>query len=137
MTGHVRPLARYARRWERCARRGLSAIPASLIIATALGSAWLIQQHARRMEAATSGPTPCLHVVTTPRDGRLAWVMDADGAHVRSGDVVARFETHDPDGGLRSPFSGAVRTVVRKAGDAVRKGDPILIVGSIRNATCP
>lgn len=128
---------RLGRALETAARRALRAVPAPLIVAAAFASAWSIHAWARaRMAAGT--PAPCgLQVVVPQRAGRLVWVVGPSAGAVRAGDVVARLEGAGGGYELNSPGGGVVRSVMRKAGDAVQPGDPLLVLGPPPGTACP
>jgi multidrug resistance efflux pump len=121
---------------ERFTRRTLGATPAALVIVVALGGAWSLQSWLRR-QTATPAQLSCLHVVAPASAGQLTWVVEATQREVRIGDVVARVGDTSTGANLRSPARGAVRAVLKRSGEAVQAGDPIVIVGPPEGATCP
>jgi acetyl/propionyl-CoA carboxylase alpha subunit len=129
-------MARLARWWENAARRTFATPSAGLVVALALGSSWMLQRRVRALDT-PSLCSPCLHVVAATENGRLAWVREAGGGRVASGEVVARLEAHAAGAGFRSPIAGKVRAVVREAGEAVQVGDPVLVVGLSGRTACP
>jgi multidrug resistance efflux pump len=124
------------RRCERFARRTFCGTPATLVIATALGGAWALQSWLQRQTTASVQPS-CLHVVAPAQSGQLTWIVGATPGVVRSGDVLARLGEPPSVAELRSPANGAVRAVLKAAGDTVQAGDPILIVGPELGSACP
>ena len=125
------------RNGEALVRRFLQTVPAPVLIAAALGGAWSLDVWAHgRMAVET--PAPCgLHVVVPQRSGRIVWIVKAAEGAVRSGDVVARLES--PSGGfdLEAPVGGVVHSVLRKAGETVQPGDPLLVLGPAAGVACP
>lgn len=135
MLGHERRLL--AQRTERLARRALCALPAPVLVVLALAGAWSIHAWARgRLAAGT--PAPCgLQVVVPQRPGRIVWIVTPSTGAVRSGDVLGRLD--GPAGGfeLYSPTAGLVRSVLRKGGDTVQPGDPLIVLGPPSGTSCP
>jgi len=125
------------RRCEALARRAAQAVPAPLLVVAALAGAWSVNEWARgRLAAGT--PAPCgLHVVVPQRTGRIVWIVTPSEGAVRSGDVVARFEAAAGAFELNTPVAGVVRSVLRKAGETVQPGDPLLVLGPAAGAACP
>lgn len=126
----------FGRVLERIVRRVMTRIPASVAIMASIGGAWYLLRH-ERTENASLQPSACLHVVAAKRSGRLAWVIDETAKAVQVGDVLATMDNADDSAALRSPFGGALRTVLKKAGDHVALGDPVVIVGPFPGAVCP
>lgn len=135
MLGHER--RRLARRAEALARRALCALPAPVLVVLALAGAWSINAWARGRLAA-GAPAPCgLHVVVTQRPGRIVWIVTPSAGAVRSGDVLARLDGAAGGFELNSPAAGLVRSVLRKGGETVQPGDPLIVLGPPSGTSCP
>lgn len=129
--------ARLGRRCEGLARRTMQAVPASFLVMASLASAWSLNLWVRGRLAA-GAPAPCgLHVVVPQRPGRIVWIVTPSAGAVRSGDVVARFEGAAGGFELGAPLEGVVRSVLRKAGETVQPGDPLLVLGPAAGVACP
>jgi multidrug resistance efflux pump len=126
----------FRRVFEPSMRRVMSRIPAGLVIAAAIGGAWCLLR-LERADSAALKPGACLHVVASKSDGRIAWVIDATTSRVQVGDVLATMDNADDGAALRAPVGGAVRAVLRHAGEYVATGDPVVIVGPISGTACP
>jgi multidrug resistance efflux pump len=119
----------------RLARSVVSRIPAGVVMGASLGLAWLLLGSNSRHSQPPA--TACLHVVAPQQGGRIAWVVDAAHGEVRKGDIVVKLEGREESAPVRSHVGGAVRAVLKKHGDEVAAGDPVVIVGPSAGATCP
>ena len=128
---------RLGRALESDFRRTLRALPAPFLVVAALAAAWSIQVWSQA-RMATGAPAPCgLQVVVPQRAGRLVWIVGPAAGAVRAGDVVARLDGAGGGYELNSPGGGLVRSVLRKAGDAVQPGDPLIVLGPPPGTACP
>lgn len=80
-------------------------------------------------QAAPAAPSGAGDIVKAPLAGNIFKVNVAPGQQVNSGDVIVVLEAMKMETEVRAASSGTVSQVKVKEGDAVKVGDPLIIIG--------
>ncbi len=121
---------------------GLEPAPESIAPRTAAGTGKEMTAAAREDAPVTAGkekpagegaaPAPGDISITAPMPGIIIAYKVSEGESIMSGDIVAVLEAMKMENELASPADGTVKTIARKTGDSVKKGDLLCIISAKR-----